>query len=532
MKKIAEITAIALLLLLIFSRCAKVGNINGGPLDSIPPVLVTAMPKNFTTNFNSQVVKIRFSEYVKFKDVSKQLVVSPPLKQPPTITPTVAAKEFTIRFRDTLKPNTTYSLNFGNSVQDNNEGISLENFRYVFSTGSTIDSLTLEGKVVDAIERKLDPGISILLYEANETYTDSLVYKEVPRYVTSTRDSLNNFKFEYLKAGKYKLIALQEKTKNYKLEPNSEQIGFLTDFIEIPNNSANTVRVSKPKSSFKAVNVSPAAANRLLFGYTGIAENVSAEILFPQTNFKPVVTRVPGKDSLHVFIPQGKKDSIGIRIKSGAFQKDFTVKSKLEASDTLTVTAVKAGSLPWRDDFQLLSSTPIADFNKDLISLTQNGKPIDFSLVKDELNLRTTVQFKKEEQSKYLLQVLPKAIRDVYGQENDSLKFSFSTRALSEFGNLTLTLKNAPETPLLLQLTSDKGKILYESVVPDNKVVFFEGLEPNKFYVRVIFDTNGNGVFDSGSILENRQPEEVIYFPELIDVRSNWDVIQDFELRR
>ncbi|WP_298145013.1 Ig-like domain-containing protein [Flavobacterium sp.] len=532
MKKIAALTAIVLLSLLIFSRCAKVGSISGGPLDSIPPVLVSASPKNFSTNFNSQVIKISFSEYVKFKDVSKQLVVSPPLKQQPTVTPTVAAKEFTIRFRDTLKPNTTYCLNFGNSIQDNNEGISLENFRYVFSTGSTIDSLTLEGRVSDALERKLDPGISLLLYDANDSYNDSLVYKQAPRYVTTTRDSLNNFKFEYLKAGSYKLIALQEKTVNYKLEPASEKIGFSSTFIQVPNTESQQVRVSKAKSTFKALNASSASANRLLIGYSGTADQVQAEILFPKTDLKPVVTKIPGKDSLHVFIPQGKKDSIGVRIRSGAYQKDFTVKSKLQASDSLTISAVKAGALPWREDFELLSSTPIARINKELISLTQNGKPIDFSLTEDLAHLKTTVKFKKEEVAKYVLQILPKAVQDIYGQENDSLKFSFGTRALSEFGNLTLSLKNAPKSPLLLQLTNDKGKVLYESVVSESQQVFFEGLEPNKFYVRVIVDTNGNGMFDSGNILENKQPEEVIYFPELLDVRANWDVNQDFDLRR
>ena len=95
-----------------------------------------------------------------------------------------------------------------------------------------------------------------------------------------------------------------------------------------------------------------------------------------------------------------------------------------------------------------------------------------------------------------------------------------------------MSLKNAPKSPLLLQLTNDKGKVLYESVVSESQQVFFEGLEPNKFYVRVIVDTNGNGMFDSGNILENKQPEEVIYFPELLDVRANWDVNQDFDLRR
>ena len=145
---------ILILLAVLMVGCAKRGNITGGLTDTIPPVLKQSIPKNFSTGFNGNEVKLFFDEYVKLKDVNKQLVVSPPMNTPPTITPTNASKYITIKIKDTLQPNTTYSFNFGQSIQDNNEGNPYPQFKYVFSTGTYIDSLSVNGTISDALEKK------------------------------------------------------------------------------------------------------------------------------------------------------------------------------------------------------------------------------------------------------------------------------------------------------------------------------------------------------------------------------------------
>ena len=173
-----------------FIFCAKTGNPEGGPKDEDPPVFITSTPPYETTNFNKNVVKLTFSEFIQLKDLNKQLIVSPPLDLPLSITPQGSAtKKLKLEILDTLKVNTTYIFNFGDAVVDNAEGNILEAFKYVFSTGDYIDSLTTSGKVKDAFLEKTPKKVSLLLYKLDSTYTDSIIYKQKPYYVSSTLDS-------------------------------------------------------------------------------------------------------------------------------------------------------------------------------------------------------------------------------------------------------------------------------------------------------------------------------------------------------
>ena len=198
------------------ASCANRGTPTGGEKDTDPPVIVRAVPENFSTNFKGNEIRIYFDEYVKIKDAQKQLIISPPMDTAPIITPmSTASKYITIKIEDTLIDNTTYAFNFGESIVDNNEENPYPYYRYVFSTGNTIDSLSVQGYVVDALQEQADPYVSVMLYEVDSTYKDSIVYKEKPRYITNTLDSLTTFSIENIKAGKYKLVALKDKNSNY-----------------------------------------------------------------------------------------------------------------------------------------------------------------------------------------------------------------------------------------------------------------------------------------------------------------------------
>jgi len=193
--------------MLLLMSCAKRGSITGGDKDTIAPVLKASFPKNFSTNFNGKEIKLIFDEYVKLKNINKQLIISPPMKNQPEILPQAASKILTIKLKDTLQPNTTYSFNFGQSIEDNNEGNPYQQFKYVFSTGAYIDSLKINVKVKDALEKKVDNFVSVMLYEINEKFNDSTIYKETPRYITNTLDSLKIITIENIKAGKDLLVA-------------------------------------------------------------------------------------------------------------------------------------------------------------------------------------------------------------------------------------------------------------------------------------------------------------------------------------
>ena len=188
---------ICLLVFSAFSNCAKRGMPTGGDLDTIPPVFINSSPENFSTNFKNEEIRIYFDEFIKLEDAQKQIIISPPIDPKPTISPQGSPKKYvTIHLGDSLKENTTYTINFGNSIIDNNEENPLPFFKYVFSTGSYIDSLNVSGSVRDAFEAETEEFISVLLYEINENYTDSIIYQEPPTYIGYTQDSTNSFQIE------------------------------------------------------------------------------------------------------------------------------------------------------------------------------------------------------------------------------------------------------------------------------------------------------------------------------------------------
>ena len=219
-------------------QCAKRGSPSGGPKDITPPKLVRAEPENFTTNFKAKKIRLYFDELIKLQDVQNQLVVSPPFKNAAEISPQgTPSKYVEVIIKDTLRENTTYTINFGQSIQDNNEGNPNSFLSYVFSTGDYLDSLTLSGAVKDAINRKADEFISVMLYEMDSTYNDSTIYKEPPLYITNTGDSLPFFELKNLKAGKYALFGLKDVNKNNMFDQAQDKIGFIEDTITIPTDS-------------------------------------------------------------------------------------------------------------------------------------------------------------------------------------------------------------------------------------------------------------------------------------------------------
>ena len=195
---------------LIFSHCANRGTASGGPKDELPPVIIKSIPENFSLNFDSNEIIIYFDEYIKMKDLQKQLIISPLMDPEPDITPVGSASKYIkIKILDTLQANTTYAFNFGESIADNNEGNLFPYYKYVFSTGDYIDSLSVSGIVTDALNKETDERIAVLLYEVDSTFTDSILYKKKPKYISNT-DSVSSFNLENIKAGTYLLAALKE----------------------------------------------------------------------------------------------------------------------------------------------------------------------------------------------------------------------------------------------------------------------------------------------------------------------------------
>ena len=522
---------VLLLLVFLLIGCAKRGSITGGMKDTIAPKMVNSLPKNFSTNFTGKEIKISFNEYIKLKDINKQLVISPPMKRQPEILPYNASKVITIRIKDTLLPNTTYSFNFGKSIQDNNEGNPYQQFKYVFSTGSYIDSLNLNTKVKDAIERKVANYVSIMLYDANDKYNDSIIYKQVPRYITNTLDSLKMIKFENLKEGKYRLIALKDVNGNNKFDPKTEKIGFQKEFITIPNDTIYELELFKEEPTFKVVNASQASGSRFTLGYEGNPKDVKITIKKNSKTIPFVVTQLPKKDSLQVWFKAVKGDSLSIDVSKNKFQKTFSLKVKEQKRDTLGFSSEQQGTISFRDDFAIKSNVPLTKWDVTKMKLiNKDSAEVKFTNEYDEQKQELKFIFNKEPLEKYNLKVLPDALTDYYDRKNDSLSFDFSTNNLSDYGNLRIKLENVKRFPVIVELTDKDGKVIVSQYSEKETSLNFDLIDPAKYIIRVIYDDDKNKRWTPGSFLEQRQSEEVIYFPKEVDVRANWDVEQPVDV--
>lgn len=212
-------------LVLLIYACANRGYPEGGPKDTTPPEVVTEVPESFSKNFDKKRVNIYFNEFVQLKDVNEKFIFSPPLKKNPKVS--LRGKYIQISIGDTLKPNTTYSMDFADAIVDNNEGNPLGFYRYVFSTGDIIDTLEVGGQVVNA---ESDEPMLNLLVALYENHADSVPLLQLPDYIART-DSSGRFRFTNLKDAVYRIAALEDNNKDKKYTPEAEMFAFLDSTI-------------------------------------------------------------------------------------------------------------------------------------------------------------------------------------------------------------------------------------------------------------------------------------------------------------
>ncbi len=511
--------------------CAKRGSITGGLKDTLAPVLKISFPKNYTTDFKGTEIKLTFDEYIKLKDLKKQLIISPPLKNEPLILPTTVSKYITIKINDTLQPDTTYSFNFGQSIEDNNEGNPYSQFKYVFSTGAFIDSLTLSGSVKDGYNKEVESFVSVMLYDVNDKFKDSVVYNENPRYVTNTLDSLKTFKIENLKAGKYLLVAMKDYNSNNKFNPKKDKIGFKKQFITIPTDSVQEIKIFKEVLPYKAYKPVQVSGNRLLLPYEGETDDVKITLKNAAEILPTIITKFPKKDSLQVWYKPLKVDSLAMAVAKDKYKANFNFKIKTQKKDSINITAVQSGVLNFREQFTLESATPLIKFDNSKIKLiNKDSVSVDFKTEYDDFNQQLFFDFKREPSENYTFKIMPGAFEDYLEQPNDTLIYKLTTRNLSDYGNLAVNLQNVKHFPVIVELTNEKGDVLATEYSESSSKVEFNLVTPSLFWIRIIYDDNKNKKWDSGNYLEKRQAEEVVYFSKAVDVRANWDVEQAFDV--
>lgn len=514
---------------LIFINCANRGNPEGGPKDETPPVIIKTEPENYSTNFEGKEIKIYFDEYVKIKDVQKQLIISPPMDTKPDINPIGSASKYiTIKIYDTLQPNTTYAFNFGNSITDNNEGNPYPYYRYVLSTGDYIDSLTVKGNIVDALKREPETFVSVALYEVDSTFNDSVVYKKAPKYITNTLDSVTTFSIENIKAGKYMLMALKDNNGDNKFQQKTDQIAFHDNFIDVPNDSLYTLKLFSEEIDFNATRPKLISGEKIAFGYEG--DNTDMQIAITSDTPKEFVSRITKDektDTLYYWYkPRLQVDSLLFKVSKGNFEKDFTVRISEQKRDTLVIKSSPSGTIGYEEPFKIYGSTPFLLFDDSKITiLDKDSTKVNFTTKFDMIANTYEIDFKKTEDNTYKFQILPEAFTDFFDDTNDTLEYSIKTRKESDFGYIRFTLNNATY-PIILQLTDSAGEIKYEQYSTKPEQLDFFNLDSGKYFIRVVFDANGNKKYDPGNFLKKIQPERIIHFEIDEDIRPDWGIVQ------
>jgi uncharacterized protein (DUF2141 family) len=533
MRQIFFTISVLVLIVISFLSCANRGTPSGGEKDILPPKIIRSVPENLSTNFEGKEIRIYFDEYIKIKDVQKQLIISPPMDPEPDITPLGSASKYIkIIINDTLDANTTYAFNFGQSIVDNNEENPYPYYRYVFSTGNYIDSLSVQGTISDAEKRVADKFVSVMLYEVDSTFKDSIIYKKKPKYITNTLDSVTSFSIDNIKAGKYMLIALKDENRNFTFQQKTDKIGFYERFITVPSDSSYGIKLFKEQLDFRAERPKQIAGQKIAFGYEGDAKEMKIEMLDSKPDdFEARLTKDSKTDTLYYWYkPKLELDSTRFVIRNKTYIDTLKHQFKVIEKDSLIITQTQTKNPSFEDDFMLAGNIPFIKFEeKGIKIMDKDSMDVPFVTVYDSLKNRYALKFEKKESNNYKIQILPETFTDFFGNVNDTLNYSVKTKSFSDYSNVRVSLKNA-KYPLIVQLTDDKGAVKYEQFATEPRLFDFRYINPGDYYLKVIYDSNGNKKWDTGSYLMKIQPERISYDGIIIEARANWDPIVDFTL--
>ena len=447
--------------------CASIVPPTGGDKDSLPPLLVSVTPPDSSRNFQGKRINFVFNEFVQIDRPQENLLITPTPKSNPNVE--ARLRTVSVVIRDTLEPNTTYTIDFGDAIRDINEANILRNFVYIFSTGPSIDSLEFSGRVILAESGKTDSTLLVFLYRSLD---DSAVLKEKPRYITRVNNN-GNFIFRNLPAGRFAIYATKDEGGQRRYLSRTQLFAFAdTPIVVQPNPTPVTL-------------------------YAFIAKDTNA----------PLIT-IPIKNT---------------GVKGAATDKRLRLESSLENE-----------LLDLLDSFHLyFRAAPLKYFDTSRLRLTNEKFETlsNYTFVKDTSNKKVTLFHPWTENTGYNLIIDKDFAEDTAGRKllrDDTL--NFRTRRDKEYGLVRLRFPNLDVTknPVLLFIQNDQ---VVHSHVFTNKEFYAKIFKPGEYELRLLFDVNKNGLWDTGEFFgKHQQPERVQPISRKITVKANWDNEVDITL--
>lgn len=527
----------------LFIGCARQNSPTGGDKDIDPPIVLSAEPPFLSTRFSESQFTLEFDEYIEVKNLTEQLVISPPLKSPPDYT--LRGKKLVLSWEESLKPNTTYQFNFGNAVADITEGNTAANMLYVFSTGAYIDSLSIEGKVLYAKDNQPAPDVAVMLY-VNDS--DSLPYTTRPDFFGFTDES-GMFRINFLPQGDFKIFALKEESGNYLYDGPPEEIGFLPQRISSQVDDSLFTVLTLPLFVEKDTVQYLVSSENRDYGFHQVIFNLPAknpEVSFwdveREMELKAISFLSERRDTLTSWITFEDDEPIPEEIR--IITKDLSefadttfwypeTDPEYRAPPKLTITSnLDRNKLNPKDDIRINFSNPIEKIDSTLIILLKDSVPSKpLALRKSISGLNLLLEIEKDRQATYSLVLDEGAVRDVFGVYSDSSYFSFRLEDEEYYGSLTITINdslidNKPNP--MYELLDEKGKIMRSAKLNLTEGLKFSRMEPGKYGFQITFDRNENGKWDTGNYTKEIQPEERIIYQEPLEIRSNWDLEVDW----
>jgi uncharacterized protein (DUF2141 family) len=527
-----------LYIILVLHSCANIKPLGGGPKDIEPPKLIKEKSTpNETVNFNPKnPIIITFDEWIKLENPYQNIIISPTLKVKPNIKLSGKSIEIIFDEKDTLKHNTTYSINFGTTIRDLHEDNILQNMKFVFSTGTLIDSLKCTGSLVDANTQKPMEDAVFMLYLTNE---DSIVYKEKPFYFAKT-DKLGNFEITNIKEGKYKVMALKDLNSNYQYDNEKENIAYLDTILSITQNvNIGKMELFEPELDYR-IKESSFGKGFANFLFTNNPKYVKYKVLGKNTiptidyiindTLKIIYNDVDTSlTKVYFQFPDGNKDTL-ILEKDGRKQMIKSLKIENPLSNSVAINYNRTNNQGF------LFNLPITSVNNEKILINKDSItiPNKWKWKLDSIDSRK-IYFTGEAMAEktYNVILLPGAITSFFGNNEDT--FNVSIRIINEntLGNIKLDITDLDSTKsYILELKSnDEGIVYLEKISKNNRfdaTVF--GLKPDIYDMQIIEDTNSNGKYDSGNYWKHTKPER-IFTKKLEQLRANWDLEVNFSIK-
>lgn len=575
----------------VMYSCANIGNPSGGPIDKTPPIFMRSNPTPNAANVKDRKIEIFFDEIVTLKDPSTKIIVSPAQTEMPRMS--ALGRKVTVELVDSLLPNTTYTIDFSNSIQDNNEGNAIDNFAFAFSTGSVIDSMRMSGYVLDS--RTLEPMQSVVV-GLQSNLADSAFHKEKLQRVALTNDR-GQFTIRNVSPGSYHIFALKDLDRDYKFGNPTEDIAFL-DSIIVPSigsrEAADTVyndlneidtimRATRPAyfpndillSMFNEDRKSQYLANNLRVDSTRISLTFAAasdtlpSLSIVGRNDVPdqwyTLERSQTNDTLTYWIRPPHLVSADTLMVATTYLRTDTASNLSWGTDTLKFTFQRQKAKKKKkneetdslEQIRFMELHPLANGTQEVYAplLLQTGTPIE-RYSREAFHLQRKLQ---NDTTFYPAEIKSIALRDSTLSRRDLMlkvdwepgaayTLAVDSLAMTDiYGLQTKPLKvdfnvrkmeeygnivfNIPAVrdSAIVELLDGTEKIVLRAPVKSHRAELLN-LLPGKYYARLFIDRNGNGKYDTGNYDMHLQPEETVYYPEAINLKKNWDVEQTWDI--